>query len=197
MLRRILPLPDDATHAVRPLVLEIASGTGQHATFMASMLPYVDWRPSDCDPALRASITAWARDAAPPDGPANLLVPLDIDVTAPDWPVSDADVARLAAIVNVNMVHIAPWSATEGLMTGAGRLLPVGARLYLYGPFKRGGRHTSPSNESFDASLRRQNAAWGVRDLDDVEALANRHALYLEETVEMPAKNLSVIFGRR
>lgn len=197
VLRRILPRQDDASNAVRPLVLEIASGTGQHAVFMASMLPHIDWQPSDSDPGMRASIAAWARDATPSHGLDNLLSPLDIDVTAPDWQMSDADAARLTAIVNVNMVHIAPWSAAEGLMAGAGRLLPTGARLYLYGPFKRGGSHTAPGNEAFDASLRGWNPVWGVRDLDDVEALAKRHALRLETIVEMPANNLSVIFAKQ
>ena len=163
---------------------------------MASMLPHVDWQPSDPDPVLRDSIAAWARDAAPPDGPPNLFAPLDIDVTARDWCLRETEAARLSTVVNMNMVHITPWAAAEGLMAAAGRLLSAGARLYLYGPFKRGGRHTSPSNEAFDASLQQRNPAWGVRDLDDVEALANWHDLNLEDIVEMPANNLSVIFRK-
>lgn len=197
VLRQILPRRDDTSTTVRPLVLEVASGTGQHAVFMASMLPHVDWRPSDRDSGLPAGIAAWARDMAPPDGPANLLAPLEIDVTARQWPVSDGDAARLAAIFSANMLHIAPWTVAEGLMAGAGRLLPAAARLYLYGPFKRGGHHTSASNEAFDDSLRQRNPAWGVRDLDDIGRLAERHGLDLENIVEMPANNLSVIFAKR
>ena len=121
-----------------------------------------------------------------------LLAPIALDASAPSWPVTHAD-----AIVSINMIHIAPWSAAEGLMAGANRLLASGAVLYLYGPFMEDGRHTAPSNAAFDASLRNRNSEWGVRDLGEVTALAGRHGLAFEERVAMPANNLSVIFRRR
>ena len=125
-------------------------------------------------------------------GLPNLLPPIALDAAAPSWPVTHAD-----AIVSINMIHIAPWSAAEGLMAGAERLLAPGAVLYLYGPFKEDGRHTAPSNAAFDASLRNSNREWGVRDLGEVAALAGRHGLDFEERVAMPANNLSVVFRRR
>ncbi len=178
----------------RRLVLEIASGTGQHAAFLAAALPHLDWQPSEPDPALRASIAAWARETAPPNGPANLRAPLDIDVGRPGWDISGAE--GLCAILNVNMIHISPWRVAEGLFDGAGRLLATGGLLYLYGPFRRDGRHTAPSNEAFDRGLRHQNPDWGVRDLDHVAALAARHGLRLDRCVDMPANNFSVLFVR-
>jgi hypothetical protein len=120
-----------------------------------------------------------------------LLAPLRLDVTSPQWPVARAD-----AIVCNNMIHISPWAVAEGLMAGAGRTLPAGGVLYLYGPYRIDGRHTAPTNEEFDAWLRGQNAAWGIRDLADVTALAARAGFALAETVPMPANNLSVIFRR-
>ena len=119
------------------------------------------------------------------------MPPLDLDVTSDAWPVDRAD-----AVVCLNMIHIAPWRAAEGLLRGAARILPRGAVLYLYGPYKRNGRHTAPSNEAFDEDLRRRNPAWGVRDLTDVEKAASACGLRLRETVEMPANNLSAIFAR-
>jgi hypothetical protein len=199
VLREILPAAGESAGgnpAARPLVLEIASGTGQHAVFMAENLPHLDWQPSDMDPGLRDSIVAWNRHASPPGGLPNVFAPLDLDVTAADWGFGAAEAARLAAIVNANMIHISPWRAAEGLMAGAGRLLPRGGRLFLYGPFKRGGSHTAPSNADFDRSLRSRNPDWGVRDLDDVEALAGTNGLDLRRTIEMPANNLSVIFEK-
>jgi hypothetical protein len=124
-------------------------------------------------------------------GVANLLAPLHLDVTSQQWPVERAD-----AMVCCNMIHISPWAATEGLIAGAGRTLPRGGPLYLYGPYKIDGRHTAPSNQDFDARLRAQNPLWGVRDLTDVASLAKRNGLELAETVPMPANNLSVIFRR-
>src|SRR5579883_360009 len=180
VLRRILP-PDG-------LVLEVASGTGEHAAYFAAALPQLLWQPSDPDAVARASIAAHGTAARL----ANLLPPLDLDAAADRWPATRAD-----AVLCINMIHIAPWAAAMGLVAGAARLLPAGGVLYLYGPFKEGGRHTAPSNEAFDADLRARNALWGVRDLDEVAALARRHGLDHAETVAMPANNRSVVFRRR
>jgi SAM-dependent methyltransferase len=179
VLRRVLP--------ARGLVLEIASGSGEHAAFFARGLPSVAWQPTDVDANGLASIAAFRADA----GAANLLAPLRLDVTLPLWPVARAD-----AIVCNNMIHISPWAVTEGLMAGAGRTLPAGGVLYLYGPYRIDGRHTAPSNKDFDAWLQGQNAAWGIRDLGEVTELAARVGFALVETVPMPANNLSVIFRR-
>ena len=183
-------------------VLEVASGTGEHAIFFAPRLSPRKWLPSDPNPQLRASIAAW-RHHFPTD---NLYPPLDLDVSAPVWPIetgalpkwlnTDFNTSPLVAIVNINMIHISPWSACLGLMAGAGRLLPPNGILYLYGPFKQGGKHTSPSNVAFDEALRAQNQAWGVRDLDDVVAAASTQHLTMLETYQMPANNLSVVFQR-
>jgi SAM-dependent methyltransferase len=173
------------------LVLEIGSGTGEHAAWFAPRLAPLEWQPSDVDPDHIASIAAHAAQAAAP----NLRPPLRLDVTEATWPDAVAAM-RPDAIISINMIHIAPWRAAEGLFGGAGRLLPQGAALVLYGPFSIGGRHTAPSNAAFDATLRRQNPDWGVRDLDDVTILARRHALALEEQVAMPANNFSLIFRR-
>lgn len=167
------------------LVLEIASGTGQHASFFASQLAGIVWQPSDPSPAARASIASYCEDLT------NVRAPLDLDVTRRPWPVEHAD-----AIVNINMIHISPWLACEALMEGAAELLAPGAPLFLYGPFMRGGRHTAPSNEEFDQSLRARDPAWGVRDVDDVAREGARRGLVLERVVEMPANNLSVVFRR-
>jgi SAM-dependent methyltransferase len=179
VLRRVLP--------ARGLVLEIASGSGEHAAFFAKGLPSVAWQPTDVDANGLASIAAFRADA----GAANLLAPLRLDVTSPRWPVARAD-----AIVCNNMIHISPWAVAEGLMAGAGRTLPTGGVLYLYGPYRIDGRHTAPSNKDFDAWLQGQNAAWGIRDLGEVTELAARVGFALVETVPMPANNLSVIFRR-
>ncbi|MGK2286483.1 DUF938 domain-containing protein [Pedomonas sp. V897] len=180
VLRRVLP--------PQGLVLEIASGTGQHAAHCAAHLPGLVWQPSDRDAGAHASITAWAAHG----GLSNVRPPLTLDVTQEPWPLERAN-----AIVCINMIHISPWDASIGLMRGAERLLPPGGVLYLYGPYKRGGAHTAPGNAAFDESLRQQNPAWGVRNLEDVAALASRHGFDLEEVVEMPANNLSVILRRR
>jgi len=179
VLRPVLP-----SHG---MVLEVASGSGEHAAYFATLLPALVWQPSDPDPRALASIAAHRTAAEAP----NLLAPLQLDVTAQHWPVERAD-----AVICNNMIHISPWSASEGLMAGAARSLPAGGILYLYGPYKIDGRHTASSNEAFDVTLRAQNGAWGIRDLADVAALAQRHGLLLTETVEMPANNLSVIFRR-
>jgi SAM-dependent methyltransferase len=179
VLRRVLP--------PQGLVLEIASGGGEHAAYFASNLPGLRWQPTDANSEMFESIAAH-RAAA---GVANLLAPLHLDVTSERWPIERAD-----AMVCCNMIHIAPWAATEGLIAGAGRTLSRGGLLYLYGPYKIDGRHSAPSNEDFDASLRARNPLWGVRDLTDVASLAERHGLELAETVAMPANNLSVVFRR-
>jgi cyclopropane fatty-acyl-phospholipid synthase-like methyltransferase len=168
-------------------VLEIASGTGQHVVHLAATLPSLRFVPSDLDPSARASIEAWREQTGLP----NVEVPVELDATAPRWPVEVAD-----AIVCINMIHIAPWEACEGLMRGAARILPQGGVLYLYGPFAREGRHTAPSNAAFDEDLRARDPRWGVRDLVDVERQARTTGLSLEETVAMPANNLSVVFRR-
>jgi SAM-dependent methyltransferase len=169
-------------------ILEIASGTGEHAVHFARGLPGVIWQPSDPDPESLASIAAHRAAAKLP----NLLPPLELNVTSAQWRVEKAD-----AMVAINMIHIAPWAASEGLMAGAERLLPPGGMLYLYGPYREKGVHTAPSNEAFDRSLRMRDPSWGVRDLDDVVALAGQHSLEFAERIAMPANNLSVIFRRR
>jgi len=179
VLRRVLP--------GRGLVLEVASGSGEHVAYFAEHLPALVWQPSDPDPEALASIAAYRAAAGAP----NLLAPVLLDVSAPRWPVERAD-----AVICNNMIHISPWSASEGLMASAARTLPAGGILYLYGPYKIDGRHTAPSNAAFDRTLQAQNAAWGIRDLADVAALAERQGLTLTGTVAMPANNLSVIFRR-
>jgi SAM-dependent methyltransferase len=177
VLKRVLPSSG--------LVVEIASGSGEHAAFFAKALPGISWQATDIDANALASIAAH-REAA---GVANLLPPLRLDATAEEWPIAHAD-----AVVCNNMIHISPWAVTEGLMHGAGRILRSGGILYLYGPYKIDGRHTAPSNENFDASLRARNVEWGIRDLGDVTAVAARHGFALAETVPMPANNFSVVF---
>lgn len=169
------------------LVLEIASGTGQHAAFFAPALPGLRWQPSDTSERLLESIRAWTTTAAA----GNLLSPVLLDVEHDPWPVAAAD-----AIVTINMLHIAPWSAAEALFRGAARLLPAGGVLFLYGPFKRGGQHTAESNQRFDERLRSDDPRWGVRDLDDVQALAASAGFDAAEIVSMPANNLSLVFRR-
>ncbi len=170
------------------LVLETASGTGQHVVHLAALHPALQFLPTDPDPRHLQSITAWVHAS----GVSNVLEPLALDVLQDDWPVARAD-----AVLNINMIHISPWASCAALMSGAARVLPVGAPLYLYGPYKQGGVHTAPSNEAFDESLRRTNPAWGVRDLEAVVEAAAQAGLGLLEVVPMPANNLSVIFCRR
>jgi SAM-dependent methyltransferase len=168
-------------------VLEVASGSGEHAVYFAARLPALNWRPSDPSEAARASAAAWAAD----EGLTNVLAPLALDAASAAWPVDRAD-----AVVCINMVHIAPWEACAGLMRGAARVLPPGAPLVLYGPYRVGGEHTSPSNAAFDADLRGRDPAWGVRDLEAVVAEAAANGLAHVETVAMPANNLAVVFRR-
>ncbi len=177
------------------LVLEIGSGTGQHVVAFAEAFPALVWQPSDIDERHLASIAAWRRAS----GLANIASPARLDATAADWPAAIPELAteRLRALIAINVVHIAPWRVAEGLFAGAERHLRAGdGLLVLYGPYKRDGAHTAPSNAAFDASLRRQNPAWGVRDVADVAALGRRHGLALEEINEMPANNLTLVFRR-
>jgi SAM-dependent methyltransferase len=181
----------DALRGVLPAsghVLEIASGTGQHVAHFAAALPNVIWHPSDTSSEARADVLA--RIAAA--GLVNVHEPIALDVHDDPWPVA----GPLAGIVCINMVHIAPWSATLALMRGAARLLPDGAHLVLYGPFREGGRHIAESNAAFDASLRERDASWGVRDLEAVSAVAAEYGLMQHSVVRMPANNLTVIFRR-
>lgn len=168
-------------------VLEVASGSGEHAVHFATALPALDWQPSDPDPAALASIEAWRAEA----GLANLLPAIMLDAAA-QWPVEKAD-----AVICINMVHISPWAAAIGLMQGAGKVLPPGGLLYLYGPYFREGIVTAPSNLAFDASLRARDAAWGLRRVEDVIAIADEEALDFQRLVEMPANNLSLLLRRR
>jgi SAM-dependent methyltransferase len=179
VLRRVLP--------PQGLVLEVASGSGEHAAYFAKMLPTLLWQPTDPDPRALASIAAHRTAADTP----NLLSPLRLDAMSEEWPVQRAD-----ALVCINMIHITPWAACKGLVSGAERTLRSGGVLYLYGPYQIDGRHTAQSNEEFDAWLRTQNAQWGVRDIAEVTELAAGHGFSLRKTIPMPANNQSVIFER-
>jgi SAM-dependent methyltransferase len=175
-------LPDGAR------VLEVASGAGEHALYVAEALPGLRWQPTDRDPEALVSIAAW-RDAA---GLANLAAPLRLDAADPaSWPPGPFE-----AVVCINMIHISPWAATEGLMAGAARVLTPGGRLILYGPYLEAEVATAPSNLAFDESLRSRDPAWGLRDLARVKALAAGHGLAFAERVAMPANNLIVIFEK-
>jgi SAM-dependent methyltransferase len=171
----------------RGLVLEVASGTGQHTVHFAAALTELTFQPTEREPSALADIRAWVEHAAV----ANVREPLALDVTAASWPVSQAD-----ALFNANMIHIAPWEVCLALLEGAARVLEAGAPLVMYGPYKRAGEHTAPSNAAFDESLRSRDPRWGVRDLDDVVAEAARCGLELERVVQMPANNLTVIYRR-
>ncbi len=166
-------------------VLEIASGTGQHVVAFARAFPRLRWQPSDLDPELRASVELRVAEAALD----NIRPPVDLDVTRFPWPVETAD-----AIVCINMIHIAPWSATEALFKGAAQLLGTQGVLVTYGPYTRAGMHTAPSNESFDAALRLRNVNWGLRDIDDVSEAATVNGFTLDDVVEMPANNFTLVF---
>jgi len=170
----------------RGLVLEVASGSGEHIVHFAAGLPAIAWQPSDPDAAARASIDAWVAQS----GCGNIRPTLDVDAAAPLWPIESAD-----AVLCINMVHISPWAATLGLLAWAGRALPRGGLLYLYGPYRVGGTMV-PSNADFDADLRRRDPAWGVRDLETVTAAADEAGLRRDRVTEMPANNLSVLFRR-
>lgn len=190
VLQRVLP----ATGTV----LEVASGTGEHAVFFAPRLTGRKWLPTDVNSQSLVSILAWL--AKEPSN--NIYSPFQLDVCATVWPIEVSgqpeSVYRdeITAIVSINMIHIAPKAACLGLMAGASRILPPGGILYLYGPFKQEGQHTEPSNAAFDEMLQQQNPQWGVRDLNDVIAAALRQHLRWRETIPMPANNLSVVFQR-
>jgi SAM-dependent methyltransferase len=170
------------------LVLEVASGSGEHVAHFAAALPGLTFQPSDPSAVARASIDDWAATS----GLANIRPAVALDAEAPAWPIERAD-----AVLCSNMIHIAPWSAAVGLIAGAARILPSEGTLYLYGPYRRGGRHTSPSNDAFDRELRGQDPAWGVRDIEAVTELAATHGFEEPEVIDMPANNLSLVFRRR
>lgn len=169
------------------VVLEVASGSGEHVLAFAQRFPGLIWQPSDPDPAACASIAAWREDS----GAANLCAPLALDAASPDWPLDHAD-----ALLCINMVHISPWEAAEGLLSGAGRLLVAGAPLMLYGPYWEADVPPAPSNLAFDASLKARDPAWGIRDLAALDALARAHGLVRCRRVGMPANNLTVIYRK-
>lgn len=171
-------LPDDGT------VLEVASGTGEHAAAFAERFPGTTWQPSDPDADSRASIAGWTAALT------NVLPPLDLDAAAPNWPIESAD-----AVVCINMVHISPWAATLGLMAGAKRLLGPGSPLILYGPYRQHGVATAPSNEQFERWLKQESPDYGLRYVEDVTAAAEDFAL--ERLVEMPANNLMLVYRRQ
>jgi SAM-dependent methyltransferase len=175
-LARVLP--------AEGLVLEVASGTGEHVVHFAKRFPALTWQPSDPDPIALASINAWRADSNVPNmRPAMLL-----DASA-DWPIAKAD-----AVVCINMTHISPWAATVGLLRNAARLLPQSAVLFIYGPYNQRDVPLADSNAAFDASLRQQNTLWGLRYVDDIAAEAHVSGLHLDSVIAMPANNLSLIF---
>jgi hypothetical protein len=173
-------------------VLELASGSGEHVEHFAAALPGLVFQPSDPDPAARAGIAARVQQG----GSKNVRAPLDLDAGAADWRLPVEISASLAAILCINMSHISPWRATVGMLRNAASALPSRGLLYLYGPYRRGGHHTAPSNEAFDRSLRSSDPGWGVRDVEDVIAEAASRGIELVEIVEMPASNLSVVLRR-
>ena len=179
VLRRVLPSAG--------LVLELASGTGQHAVFFSEQLPILRWQPSDASPDALQSIAAWVEEVER----ANLLPPIELDVRSSRWPVARAD-----ALICINMIHISPWESTEALFQGAGDLLAAGSPLITYGPYRLHGEHTAPSNAAFDQSLRSRNARWGIRDIDELTELAGRTGFTLQERVDMPANNMTLVWTR-
>jgi SAM-dependent methyltransferase len=174
--------------------LEVGSGTGQHVAAFAQALPTLTWWPTDPKPAHRRSIEAWRRAS----GLANVMEPTDLDAAQPAWPLGEPGHPPdegLAAIVCINVLHIAPWSVAEGLLAAAARHLAADGRLILYGPYSVHGAHTAPSNAAFDESLRARDAAWGVRDTDDVAKLAAANGLAVIETVPMPSNNFMLVLS--
>ncbi len=190
----------EVLHQVLPptgTVLEVSSGSGEHAVYFAPQLQPRYWLPSDPNPVAQASIASW-REHQPS---AHLLEPIPLNAEDPSWWVEQTPnggglAEPIVAIANINMIHIAPWSACLGLLAGAGRILLPGGVLYMYGPYKQKGEHTSDSNAAFDQGLRSQNPAWGIRNLEDVIEAAQAQQLQFQKTVSMPANNLSVIFQR-
>ena len=178
-------------------VLEVASGTGEHAVYCAPALQGRRWLPSDISDENLASIDAW-RSEFPSD---NLLAPIKLDASASIWPVEQtAPTAPICAIVSINMIHITPWACCEGLFAAAGRILQANPTtgepgvLFLYGPFMRDGRHTAPSNAQFDRQLKERDSRWGIRSVEDIVALGTHHGLQCTALIDMPANNLSVVF---
>ena len=177
-------------------VVEVGSGTGQHVVDLARRTPGITWWPSDLNEQHLKSIAAWRAYS----GLSNIRPPLRIDLSDPAWCPEMHDGSgpgKLLAVFCANVIHIAPWRVAEGLVAGAGRTLRPDGRLFLYGPFKRHGKHTSISNAVFDTSLHERDPEWGVRDIGDVEGQAASVGLALIETVQMPANNLILVFGRR
>lgn len=170
------------------MVQEVASGSGEHAVYFARTFPHLQWRPSDTEADALASISDWAAEARL----ANLRDPIQLDAGAEEWPVDKAD-----ALVCINMVHISPWSATEGLLAGAARLLPKGAPLILYGPYRERGVPTADSNEIFDANLRARDPQWGLRLVEDIDLLARTHDFVRTARYAMPANNLMLVYRLR
>ena len=171
-------------------VLEIGCGTGEHAVYFAEAMPGLSWLPTDPDAASRASTASWIKFKAL----TNVLSPLNVDASAATWDVET--LAPFDAVVSINMVHIAPWAATLGLLSGAGRVLSGGGLLCLYGPFLHHGVHNAPSNAAFDESLKERNPSWGLRDIAELEDLAGASGLELSEIIEMPANNRLLVFHR-
>jgi len=188
-LRNREPIRDVLRDCLPPAgtVLEIASGTGEHAAYLAEQFPALTFQPSDTDPASLASIAAW-RDST---GAPNLLAPLTLDVRERPWPIAAA-----VAVLCLNMLHISPWAAGLALLEGAAALLPAGGLLYLYGPYRRGAE-TEASNLAFDAQLKARNPHWGLRELDEVLATAAAHGFACAAVHPMPANNRSLILRRR
>jgi SAM-dependent methyltransferase len=179
VLRRVLP--------AQGTVLEIASGSGQHAAYFSAALPNLQWQPTEANHALHASIAAWCAELS------NVLPVIALDVLADPWPLP---LARYDAVFNANMIHIAPFEVCHALLRGVAAHLVPGGRFVLYGPFKIGGQHTAESNAAFDRKLRSENPSWGVRDLEQVSALAAERGLRFVERVQMPANNQLLIFER-
>tara|TARA_R110002033_G_scaffold147508_3_gene184744 strand:+ start:145 stop:786 length:642 start_codon:yes stop_codon:yes gene_type:complete len=179
VLRDILP--------ERGTILEIASGTGEHAVYFGRTFPGLTFQPSDPDPACCQSIAAWTKR----EGVSNILPPLQLDAQAADW-----DTPKPAAILCINMVHISPWESSIGLIEKAGKLLDPGAPLYLYGPYLRDDVETAPGNLAFERSLKSRNLRWGLRDVADMDALAESNGLSRESLIEMPANNISLVYRK-
>jgi SAM-dependent methyltransferase len=183
------PILDVLRRALPPtgLVLEIASGTGQHAVFFSEHLSGLRWQPSDASVDALRSIQAWVEESAL----ENLLPPIALDVCSPRWPIASAD-----ALLCINMIHISPWETTESLFRGASAMLAGGSPLIIYGPYRLHGAHSAPSNAAFDESLRSRNPRWGVRDIDALVELAGRTGFELHKRVSMPANNMTLIWTR-
>jgi hypothetical protein len=169
-------------------VLEIASGTGEHVVYFGMAFPDLTFQPSDPDPACCQSIAAWTKR----EGVPNILPPQQLDAQAKGW-----DVAKPAAILCINMVHISPWESSIGLMEKAGKLLDPGAPFYLYGPYLRDDVETAQGNLDFERSLKSRDLRWGLRDVADMDALATRNGFGRESLVEMPANNISLVYRKR